>query len=826
MRNLWLLVAVVLLFGGALAGSQVSAGAPGIGTDDTTDRSSDTALQSSSISITSVGNPSPGTVEVGPALDTPEGETTIDVEVENDGDTTETIETVEIDSGSEVSDTVSLSQTVSSGETVTISREFTISSDTSDDNYALDVTVTTNGTAATSNDAATIAVERPPVIEVTETTLQNVTAGHTTEFELTIEEVNDAGEDANVQSTITNPDKGTLSFPDNDLEGQLGAGERRTVSATITVDEDAEGNQTLDWELALSDAGENERTSIVSAPVLLPAQFTRVELADDAIRFDEPKDETDTIEQRIPVEVRNGGDFNLTLTDLSASIPGDQISVTGVKLNGSSILEVGTIPARRTRVVDVNVSARTILSEQERALQLNFEGDGVAGRSPDPFQKDRSIRIVHETRLEVGRTSLEFGEVAPRTVVKKEVELREALGYKDVTGVDVKRTSGPTNGWLTYSGAPDTVEAGSTETVVFELRFTTQAEQLTDFSWTHNVTADGKEPITVESRARTKPAGFDDVRSELSGYESNDDALGQLASSMLRIIDRVEGGVEDGSVPASDLSTALTTSSTLSVMIRNLDETQRIVRNDSLDRGAAQESIIRAAASYNTFRVFVGRYETEELRDTAREIERTTGEEINATVTAQKQYYQKQLPDEDSSCRESTKISCREEAEIKRQLSQLALLEGNTDEAERLDAEADEAFNSYTSLVDEAQQSYQSAQQQRNRIKTDYSVVAFGQPLVLNPLDYGAFISQQQEVLDAYETARNGFEQAGASTQADTVGNERVGASRELDVARTSMFVALGVYTLAVFWLLVHVVTGVYDFRRDKRITAGDDFLV
>jgi hypothetical protein len=786
-------------------------------------RSSEGRSLAPSITITSVDNP--GTVEVGSELGS--DSTSIGITVENTGDTPETIQSIDFEAGSgEIDETKSGSGTIQPGNTADISTRLTVPDDTSANTYTLDVTVNTNGTSDTDS-SQTITVERPPVLGVTSTTLENVTAGSTTEFELTIEELNDAEDDPTVSHTVSSPSGTSLSFPDNDVDGSLSAGGSRTVAAEITVDGDLDGNQTLSWDLTLSNDGENEQTSSISAPVRIPARFSLVSIPDDAIRFDEPKDETDTIEQRVPVKVENNGDFNLTLTNLDASFADTRITVTDVSLNGTAELTgLGTIPPRTTGVVDVEVRAENIMPEQESVLNLNFEGTGAAGRSPDPFQEERTLRIVHVRKLVLDRESIDFGQQPPREIVRQEVELKETLGYKDLSGITVEQTSGPENGWLTVTEVPETVEAGGTDTMVFELRFSRDVEPQTSFAWNHTLNADGVDPISIESRAKSRVAGLEDVRSNLTRYRSVEGKRGEIATGMLNLIDEVKGSVEDGSVSPVALSTTLTASTSLLEMLRALEETQRIVENDSLSRGKAQENVIRAAASYNTFRFFVESYEEERFKTAARDVRDRAGEEINTTVTEQKQYFQGRLPEGEETCGESDRITCREEAEIKRQLSQLALLEGNTEESQRLDQEADEAFDTYTSLVNDAQNNYQSAQQRRDRIKEEYAVVAFGQPLVLNPLDYGSFITEQRSALEDYDNAQSAFTQAGANQLADTVQNERVGADRELEVARTSMFIALIVYGLISLWLVFHVASGIYDFRHDTRTTEADDFLV
>jgi hypothetical protein len=798
-------VVAVLLSTGLAAGAVLPTGAAGTIPDDRSTVTAERTAQAESISV-SITSP-PETAKVGAELgfDTPQ----VGIQVQNTGNTPQTLQSVNFNGGP-ISDTETISGTIAPGESTTISESFTVDQGTDAGTYSIDVTVDTNGTDG--SDGTSLDVERPAVLRVTSTTLENVTAGTTTDFEFTIAEVNEAGSKPQVtHDSATDPSGTTLSYPSVNLQ----AGGSTTVSAQIDVEESVDGDQTLEWQVA-QPGGTGEDDTTISALVLEPAAFTTVQLPDNSLRFDEPKDQVDEIEQRVPVAVTNGGDFNLSVTSLQASFADSRVSATNVELNNSNdpFDGTGTIGPRSTRIVNVTVEAQSILPEKDVTMALSFEGDGVAGRTSS-FAEDRTVRIVHETNLQLDQTALNFGKTPPRTVVEKEVTFSETLGYKDLNGLEITQTSGPENGWLTVSKPPDSIAAGESVTVVFELRFSTKAPQLTDFSWTHNVSAEGIPTITVDSSARTKPAGFDDVRAVLDKYESDGDSLGTLSTSMLDIIDQVETGIEDGSVPPTDLGTTLTASSSLSVMIENLDEVDRIEQNESLDRSEAQENVVRAAAAYNTFKVFRGRFNDTQLRASAIEIENTAGTIINETVTAQEEYLGKQ----------PTPTTLRE-AELKRQRSQLVLLNGNASGATQLDKQADEAFNQYTTQVDTAQQNYRTAQRQRERINQEYAVVAFDQPLILNPLDYPSFVTTQDDVLRSYKRAQAGFETAGATTLATTVEQERAGAKGEFQVARTSMFVALGAYVVIAIALLVHVVTGVFEYRHDTRTTTPDEFLV
>jgi hypothetical protein len=800
-------VVVVLAGGGLVAGTPVPADGHDAGSDGQPTRAAETALaESISVSI----NSAPETVQVGSELGA--GKSSISISVDNTGTTTETLQGIDFSgAGGQISDSAGASDTLAPGGSTTLTRTIDVPRGTNDGTYTnLDVTVDSNGTSDTVT--TSITVERPAVLKITDTTLENVVVGETTEFDFTIEETNGAASDPDVtHDSATDPSGTTLSYP----SPSLSAGGSTTVTGEIAVEESVEGDQTLEWEVAEpGNTGEDDTT--IAAPVLLPAQFSAVELPDNAIRYDEPKDEVDVIEQEVPVAITNDGDFNLSLSTLDASFADSRLEVTDVALNGSTdpFGGLGNVTAGSQAIVDVTVEADPILPERDADMELNFSGTGAAGRTAS-FSDERSVQIVHETILDVDQTSLAYGETTPRTPVETEVTLSETLGYTELTGLTVEQTGGSQNGWLTVSEVPGSIAAGQSTTIVFELRFSTDAPQLTAFNWTHTVSADGVSSITINSSARTKPAGFDDVRTVLTEYESTGGSLGTLSTSMLDIIDDVETGVEDGSVPPADLSTTLTASSTLSVMLQNLEAVDRIEQNDSLDRGAAQENVVRAAAAFNTFRVFRGRYDDTQLRAAAIDIENTAAGRINETVTRQVQYLQSQPV-----------TSTLREAEVNRQLSQLALLEGNATKAAILDEQADAAFEEYASRVDTAQQDYQTAQRQRERITEEYAVVAFGQPLILNPLEYTAFVSTQGDALSAYRSAESGFEQAGADVRAETVRNERTSTEAEFAIARQSMFVALGSYIAIAVGILWHLVTGVLDYRHDTRTTAADEFLV
>ena len=585
-----------------------------------------------------------------------------------------------------------------------------------------------------------LTAETPPLagFEDEPLDLGDVLVGESNSGEVTVEEVSGDGSLDGVEIIDVSGDQdASLDFSGE----RYVTGSSGTVDWTVTPVSDAPQHEDLEWTVELSDERYPEATREVDveARVIYPGYFGELELDDDEFRFDEPRDEGDTLTRTVDLEVPNDGDTPIEVGDVSASS-----SDTGVSVTASST--PGEIDGQSTADAALRITADRDLPEGDYDVSATVDTPGYDG---DDASLDGSFEIVHETSLVADDTDI--GDVAIGESNGRTVTIREELGYNDVDNVETTLADGQEK-WLTLESAPNSVSAGGSGEASFSLEFDTSAELGERYEWEYDVDGDSDD-ASFTVTASPVPLDLEPIRDELTGYDT------AVADSTLELVDTMDERLRSGESGDEEISTVLTFGEAATLYTEAVAEADGHVEDG--DHAEAQSAIIRAAAAYNTMGLQADRIEDEELRGLAHTAQSDAESDLDRLIQEQQAYYEDRL--------ESGEMSLIEEATTQRQLARIALLQGDEERANQLESDAEAAFNSYSDSVSEGEQSVQDAENTWNEMEEDQFVVVLGQPILLNPANYDGFVAGTESIDAAYEDAIGAFESAGETARAEEV---------------------------------------------------------
>lgn len=591
------------------------------------------------------------------------------------------------------------------------------------------------------------------------------------------------------------PDAQLEFFDQNTVTGSSG-----TVDWEVIPNNDAPQGERLEWTVEISDArytGVSREVDIV-AEVIYPGYFGQLELADDEFRFDEPRSGGDTFTRTYNLEIPNDGDRPLEVTDIgvSASDPGidAEISSTPSQIDGQSTAEAA-----------VRITADRDLDEGDYDIAAGVAGVDTTGTNRETTV-ETSLEIIHETQLTA--EDAVFGDVAIGEGNDAAVTISEEFGYNDVRDVEFTLAEGPDD-WLTLEDAPSSVSAASSRTASFSLEFDTSAELGQQYRWVYDVEGDVAD-TEVTVTASPVPLDLEPIRNELSGYDT------ATADSTLALVDRMDERLRAGESNTEEVSTVLTFGEAAALYVGAVQEADDHLENGENEQ--AQAAIIRAAAAYNTMGLQADRLQSDELRELADTARGDAEGNLDRLIQAQQDYYEGRL--------ESGEMSLLEEATTQRQLARIALLQGNEERAAELESEAEATFESYSQSVSTGEQAAQRAETTWTELEDEQFITVFGQPLLLNPAGYDAFVTGTTVIDAAYQESIAAFESAGESARAEEVRAEYEDRSAAIGTARYSLFGAIAVYALIAVGITVRTARRMFWYVQDTRESVSGDFLV
>lgn len=669
-----------------------------------------------------------------------------------------------------------------------------------------------------------VTVENPPLAGFDDEPLDlgDVLVGETTADELVVEEV--GGEEGldGVEATILSGDANAdLAF--DDMEGgfgsdavQTGPGGEDTASWEIDVDDGVTQHTDLTWTVQLNDVNHPEatRTVDVEARVIYPPEFGESLFLDDEFAFDEPRDEVDVITGTHEFEISNTGDLALPLEDVEAE--SDDIDMLAQEFPEE-------IEGQESVVVELGVAADTDLEEDEYEFvvspeagefdieETEYEGtiqDAFFSHSVEAAEYQDEIEIVHETRLAVDGT-VSIGDVPIGESDGATATATEELGYNDIENVEVQLETGPES-WLDLDAAPTRINAGSSSSLAFDLDFDTDAELGSDYAWEYTVEGDDVETRTVTVFASPVPLDLEPIRNDLSTYDN------PVATETVAIVDGMDEQMQAGDTDGDDISTVLTFGESTTLYLESVGEASDLI--DTGEHDEAQSEIVAAAAAYNTMSLYSESIEDPGLRADSEAVLDTADDDLTAVINAQESNYEDQL--------ESGELSLIEEATVQRQLSRIVLLQGNDERAAELEANAEEAFEAYSTAVADGESAAQEGDEIWATMEDEQFVSIAGQQFMLNPAGYDTLTDRTAEIDAAYEEATASFEAAGESSRAEAVMAEHESRSAAVETAEISLFVATGVYATVMMGIIGSTARRMYRYTQDARAAVSGDFLM
>lgn len=625
--------------------------------------------------------------------------------------------------------------------------------------------------------------------------LGDVLVGESASGTATVEEVSGDGSLNGVDIDIVDSDPdASLSFSG---EGSV-SGTSGTVDWDLTnVDDDLDQYETLEWTVQISNGGDGPVREVdVEARVIYPGYFGDLDLSDDEFVFDEPRSDGDTLTRTIDLEIPNDGDRPIEIGSVSAST-----AETGLSVDVSST--PNEIDGRSTAEAALVVTADRDLPEGDYDLSADVSEPGF---SSDDASYDDGIEITHETRLVADDAAI--GEVPIGEGSGQTVTVTEELGYNDVDDIETTLRDGPDD-WLTLERSPSSVSAGESESASFDLEFDTTAEFGSDYQWTYDLDGDNDD-TTITVTASPIPLDLDPIRDDLGSYDT------PVTASTLELVNAMDDRIQSGESGDEEISVVLTFGEAATLYASAVEDADEQI--DAGENDEAQSAIIRAAAAYNSMGLQANRLEDDELRGLADAAQADAESDLDRLIDTQEQYYEERL--------ESGEMSLIEEATAQRQLARIAVLQGDEERAAALENDAEEAFERYSDSVSEGERSVQTADETWAEMESEQFVMVFGQPILLNPANYDAFIAGTASIDASYADAIAAFESAGETTRADEVAAEQESRTAALGIARYSLFGAVGVYAFVAIGLITRTARRMFWYVQDTRESITGDFLV
>jgi hypothetical protein len=324
----------------------------------------------------------------------------------------------------------------------------------------------------------------------------------------------------------------------------------------------------------------------------------------------------------------------------------------------------------------------------------------------------------------------------------------------------------------------------------------------------YRVNGEGVESKQIVVTARAQPISFEGIKQNLTGYENAPDEQGQVAQSMLNGLNELEQRLKnDGNVSGSDLSRTTAAGRAAILLLDSLQQATQARQQNGPE--AAQEHVVRAAATLNVLESYVERIENQAVRSEARTALTAADAAVSAEVSTQQKYYRQQLEGDESTL---------ERATWTRRLAQLAELRGNTGRASQLSNQADAAFANYSSQVRQGVATRQRARTAVEVLEENATMVILGQPLVLNPAKLDAVDSRIDRIDRLYGSTMSTYREAGATSEVQSVQSERQQVARRLQRTQYGLWGATGFYGLVIATGLFRTARNLYDFFRDRRI--------
>lgn len=627
---------------------------------------------------------------------------------------------------------------------------------------------------------------------------EGVLRGESRDAQITVEEVGGYSGFSGLDVSSANGVSGLAS-------ASASAGGTTTVEVTFTADSNAKQYDDIGGRLSVDpDDGYTVESSVtLESFVAYPAQFGDVSLGRSYIQFDEPRS-AGTISRTASLDVENSGDRELDF---------GSVSVGSTPFDVEVVSAPNTIGPTSTETVTLELIASTDMSEGGYDFDATVQSSDV---SVDSVDVSETIEVRHGISMNVNPTQTGVGDVPIGNTDSASVTVSEELGYRNIRNPEMTLQEGPEQYIDVTSDLSSTIGSGSSTTVSYEIQFDTSADIGSEYAWTFVIDGDGVDSQEVTVTATPIPLNLDPLRQDLENAPGGSPALDRTSEETTRLVNDMDDRIREGDVPREDITTVLTFGDGVIRYLNAIAATDELIADGDYD--SAQVELVRAAVAYDTMTTYGAAIRDDDLRSQATSVSDTAGSELESRLETQETHYEERLSEGNT-----TPI---EEATIKRNLARIAALQGDTERAQSLEAEAETAFGTYSTLVAEGETERQQAENVWQGMQSDIFVSVLGQQLILNPIHYDEFEARSTAMLSNYDDAEAAFTEAGETTRAETVAEERSQRESALTIARWSLFVSIAIAIVLVVALIVHTVQGMYWYVQDSKESISGDFLV
>ena len=726
-----------------------------------------------------------------------DGTTELDVGFDNNGPGVMVPESVDLDStpnGIDVS-VASLSGQVDAGGSGAAVLDVAVDPSVSEGDYTISGTINDN-LGNTESFTATLEVRKPPVLSVDDVDVGGVLIGESNTVDVTISEV--AGfsgvNGVNVNVIGTNSD-GSVTVSGAGV-ASTSAGGSDEIQVEVTADSDGAQNADLDWQVELTpdDQYSPTETIDVTGEVFYPPNLESLSGQSVENTFNTPRSQAETQTTETEVTFTNTGDLDMQVTDATVTVDDPNV-------------EAGVADISRTVGGQSTGQATVVLGADPEADEGTYEFTVTIDTATGGTQSiTRELTIEHVPELAVEQSELGLGDVTVTNRRTTSIDISEALEYESVSGVEVVRASGPDQ-YLEIAEQPSTLQPGESSPLVFAVAFDTSAELYQEYRWVFEVRGENVETQTVTVTARPRPVSPDAILEDLSGYAGGSGPRAETASGMTDSLNALETRLRDGEeIPEGDLTETIAAGETAVLLLESLEAADEARNSDG--PAAAQADVLRAQATLNAMSEYVGRIEASGVDSSATGALDAAQTATNEQVEQQVSFYESQLDGD---------ITMLQRASANRQLARLAESRGNTQRAEQFNQEATGAFETYLSQVESASASVEEARATRESIREDATLVLLGQPLVLNPARLDGISAEIESIDAAYASAAQTYAEAGATSEAESVRQERSQIQQRLQFTQYGLWGATGLYVLVVLFVLGRTGLNLYAYLQDRR---------
>jgi hypothetical protein len=693
---------------------------------------------------------------------------------------------------------------VLSGNTGTVTLTISGNKDISEDTYQVEVTVD-DAVGNSKSYTVQIEIRKPPAVGVTGTQVDvgNILRSETSSRTITFEELTGFDEvNGIVLYKARTPYNASIDLRDLS-SAQISAGGSTDVQADFQVRGRANKHEQLTWQLNVKPDGEPDAEAqpvIIKARVVLKQHFSDIQANDVSFVFNRPRPAN--YAQSISGTVRNGGHFELDVTGASAA-------VTRSGISAEVIDSPNTIPRHSIDSYEVRIIAEDSVPEGEYPVEITFDAADAPSETIT-----RLVTITHEREMSVSSKKIDFGEITLTNTDTRTVAVEEELGYQPIENLRVVRVSGPERGWLSINN-PTSVDPGSSETVSFTVNFDDKAEVFSEYTWTLEISGEDVETKTVTV---TAIYGFpeEEVINQLQNHKESDSSRSAIATPMIDVLQGLEGKARSDEISGGEVSIAFTSGKATDQFLDAMQRYEEVVEAEGNE--AAQDELLEAAVAFNIFERYASQLSDQEFQTKSEQSLSQAKKVLDEAIDEQEAYYEGKLRNEDTSLLTA--------ANIKRELARIALFRGNESRAKTLRKDANRTFNNYAENVSAGVERSQQADVFYQEMKSSMLVVVAGRPLLPNPMAYDAFAQQSTSIISQYEKAESNFRDAGASSQATEVQEDRNKVAADLRFARYSLYAFSVLYTVVFLFGLIRMGGNMIAYVRDVREAASGDFLV